>query len=286
LLVKRSSPNFIRIGAYQGPTEAAAIEKNGAEALRVLGEAHARGVHFACLPECFLSGYGSPDQIRAGAISVRSQWFVAWLQKTKHLGDMVSIVGFFEKRGSHIHNSAAIIHRGKVVGIYRKSMPGSAHEKKVMTCVSHFPVFKRHGVTFGVIICVEGSSPEPCMLLASKGARIIFEPHFAFPAPHLMDGQRVRIRNCRIARAVENQCWHVRANVITAPDLKIAGEAGVGYGDSLIVDPLGVVRAEAGLFKPGWIMADVQKKDLVAPRPKRVRYVPKATRKQIVRLYA
>jgi predicted amidohydrolase len=284
--VRTSTPKIIRIGAYQGPTEAAAVEKNGAEALRLLGEAHARGCHFACLPECFLSGYGSPDEIRAGAINVRGEWFIDWLRNTKRFGDMVSIVGLFEKRGARIHNSAAIIHRGKIVGIYRKSMPGSAHEKKVMTCVSHFPVFKRHGVTFGVIICIEGSSPEPCMLLASKGARIIFEPHYAFPPPHLMDAQRVRIRNCRIARAVENHCWHVRANVITAPDLKIAGEAGVGYGDSLIIDPLGVVRAEAGLLKQGWITVDVPKKDLTDTRPKRVRYVPKATRKQIVKLYA
>jgi hypothetical protein len=95
------------IRAYQGPTEAAAIEKNGAEALRVLDEAHARGVDFACLPECYLSGYGAPDQIRAGAISVRSEWFTDWLRQCKRFGEMVSIVGFFKKRGSRIPNSAA-----------------------------------------------------------------------------------------------------------------------------------------------------------------------------------
>ena len=275
----------LRIGAYQGPTEPGALEKNAQAGVKLLAEAHRMNVDFACLPECYLSGYGSPDVLRKGAVSVRSGWFQKWVSRCR-FGDMVSIVGFVERRGSLYHNSAAIIHRGKLLGVYRKSISGSKHEKKVMTYVSHFPVFRVRGVTIGVIICVEGSVPEPCLILAERGARIIFEPHYSFVPMALMDAQRVRVRNSRIARAVENQCWHVRANTVTEPQGKMGGEAGIGYGDSLILDHLGVPRAEAGLFTTGWITADAPKKNLMEKRPGRIAIsVPRATRVQMARLY-
>jgi predicted amidohydrolase len=253
--------------------------------LRLLAEAHRRGCHFACLPECFLSGYGAPDALRAGAIDSGGKAFRGWVKQTA-LGDMVSIVGFVERRGKHFHNSAAIVQHGKLLGIYRKSVPGSRHEKALMTYISRFPIFCAHGITFGVIICVEASMPEPCLLLASRGARVIFEPHFSFIPRELVHAHQTRVRNNHVARAVENQIWLVRSNIVADPGDAMGGEAGLGYGDSLIVDPLGVPRAEAGLFTTGWITADAPAALLREKRKPRVpRSVPAATRKLVARLY-
>jgi predicted amidohydrolase len=152
--------NSLRLGAYQGTTEPGALERNGANALRLLAKAKHMGVDFACMPECYLSGYGTPKELRTGTVSITSRWFRDWIRQCA-FGDMVSIVGFMEQRGKAFHNSAAIIQRGRLIGVYRKSIPGSPHEAKVVTYLCRFPVFRAHGVTFGVIICYEASVIEP-----------------------------------------------------------------------------------------------------------------------------
>lgn len=100
-----------------------------------------------------------------------------------------------------------------------------------------------------------------------------------------MDWQRQRVRTSRAARAVENDCWYVKANVAIEPMRKVCGAAGFGYGDSFILDNIGRPQAEAGLFTVGWITADVPKKILTGPRESRVKLAPPATRKAMVRLY-
>ena len=279
----KSNPPF-RIACYQGPCVPGDSAANFAAATRLLTEAHRRGAHFAVLPECYLTGYGSPDLLQSAALEVKGEAFRRWLRSCE-FGDMVSIVGFLERRGRHLHNSAAIVQHGKLIGVYQKSMPGSPHEKACVTYVSHFPTWQANGVTFGVIICVEGSSPEPSMILAERGARIIFEPHYAFVPRDGMDAHRVRVRNSRVARAVENQVWYVRSNISCGPGETRAGESGLGYGDSLILDPLGVPRAEAGLFTQGWIFSDAPREALLGQREPRIPHLAKATRAQVARLY-
>jgi len=195
-------------------------------------------------------------------------------------------VGFTERNGRKLHNSAAIIQRGRLIGVHRKSVAGGLYDKEANTFVSDFKVFKAHGVIFGVIICFEGFFVEPALLVAEQGARIIFEPHHSFIPAQGMDWQRQRVRTSRAARAVENDCWYVKANVAVEPMRRIAGAEGFGYGDSFILDNIGRPIAEAGLFTTGWITADIAQKDLRSPRESRVRLAPPETRRQMVRLYA
>jgi len=273
-----------RIACYQGPCVPGDTAANITAATRLLAEAHERGAHFAVMPECYLSGYGAPDVLQSAALDIKGEPFRRWVRSCR-FGDMVSIVGFVERRGRRLHNSAAIVQRGRLIGVYRKSMPGSPHEQACVTYMSRFPVWRALGVTFGVIICVEGSSPEPSMILAERGARIIFEPHYAFVSHKGMNAHRVRVRNSRVARAVENQVWFVRSNISCGPDEKMADEPGLGYGDSLILDHLGVPRAEAGLFTHGWIYADAPRESLLGKREPRIPHLPKTTRVQIATLY-
>ena len=79
-----------------------------------------------------------------------------------------------------------------------------------------FPVFERGGVKFGVIICADGGYIEPARILALKGARVIFAPHFNYIGIEgLIEPLPARPRD-HIARAVENMstsfaattsCW-------------------------------------------------------------------------------
>jgi predicted amidohydrolase len=277
-------PDVLRIGAYQGPTEPGALEKNAEAALQLLGEAQRKGVDFACLPETYLSGYGAPATLRAAAVAVRGKWFQNWVRRCT-FGDMVSIVGFIENRGQHLYNSAAVIQKGKLLGLYTKSIPGSEYEREAVTFAANFPIFKAHGITFGVIICVESSVLEPSRILAEKGARIIFAPHYAFIPMAAVEAHRQRVRNNHIARAVENNCWIVKANTVTEPLRKMGEVEGFGYGDSFILDNLGVPQAEAGIFTTGWIMADAPRQTLSEKQLSRLHGLPPAVCAEMVKLY-
>ena len=277
--------NVFRIGAYQGPPKTESFESNARHTRAVLAAAHRQGVDFACVPECFLTGGClTTDELRAGAVPATSRRFRDFVRSCA-FGDMVSIVGFTERRETKLHNTAAIVHRGKLIGLHRKSVPGGLYDKEANTFVSDFHAFRARGVTFGVIICFEGFFVEPALLVAEQGARIIFEPHYSFIPMQGMDWQRQRVRTSRAARAVENDCWYVKSNVSIEPMRKIAGAEGFGYGDSFILDNIGRPIAEAGLFKIGWITADVPKKELTCERESRVGLAPLETCRQMVRLY-
>jgi len=278
------SANVIRIGAYQGPAEPGALEKNSETALKALAEAAEMEVDFACLPESFLSGYDKPEVMKSASVSVRSDWFRKWLKRCT-FGGMVSIVGFTEKSGSSYHNSAAVVQRGKLLGVYRKAFSGSGYEAQAFTFGRKFPVFCAHGVTFGVVICADGGKVEPSRILAEKGARIIFAPHYNYISMEGTDNHYRRVRSDHTARARENECWFVRANSVTAPLKKMGDYEGFGYGDSYILGPDGVPIVEAGLFTTGWITADVPRKELTKKVVSKVKLLPKEIRRQMGRLY-
>lgn len=284
--VSPKRPDVFRIGAYQGPTGMDSFENNARKTWEILAEAHRQKVDFACVPECFLTGgCVAPKEVPSTAVPTNGRLFRDFVRRCA-FGDMISIVGFTEQNKSKAHNSAAVIHRGKLVGVHRKSMAGGAADKEACTLVTDLRPFRLRGVTFGVIICFEGFFMEPSLLLAEQGARIIFEPHFSFIGKDNMDWQRQRVRTSRAARAVENDCWYVKSNVMVEPMRKVAGAEGFGYGDSFILDNIGRPQAEAGLFTTRWITADVPREQLTSRRESRVKLAPPATRRMVARLYA
>lgn len=280
----KKSPGALRIGAYQGPTEAGALDQNAKTALQILADAHRRAADFACMPESYLSGYGPPEVLKAAAVSVRDAWFRHWLKQCS-FGHMVSIVGFTEKRGRRFFNSAAVIQGRRLLGVYSKAFSGSEYEAATFTFDRRFPVFKAHGVPFGVIICADSTPLEPSLLLAERGARLIFSPHYNYIPMAGLDDHRQRVRNNHVARAVENDCWVVRANSVTPPLRKMGKYEGFGYGDSFILDNRGAPRAEAGLFTSGWIFADAPRKALIGKRASRIAKLPPEIRRQVAKLY-
>jgi predicted amidohydrolase len=91
------------------------------------------------------------------------------------------------------------------------------------------------GVELGLAICYDLRFPELFRVLATRGARIVALPA-AFTLPTTRDHWEVLVR----ARAIENQAFVIAANQVGAhPGGQRSG------GHSLIVDPWGVVLAQA-----------------------------------------
>jgi len=118
-------------------------------------------------------------------------------------------------------------------------------------------VFERGGVKFGVVICSDGGYIEPARILALKGARIVFAPHFNYIGAKGLIGHFQKVRADHVARAVENDVWFVRGNnVVLDRDPGLSFD-GVGYGDSYVIDPSGEMVVRSRRHREDFIFADV-----------------------------
>ena len=131
--------------------------------------------------------------------------------------------------------------RGTLLGTYSKAFPCCDY----FTPGREFPIFERGGVRFGVVICADGGYIEPTRILALKGARIVFAPHYNYIRKERLLSHFQQVRADHIARAIENRIWFMRCNSVTAGQDTGISRDGVGYGDSYLIDPNGEIAARS-----------------------------------------
>lgn len=240
-------PQLVRVGFCQYESVAGDFAGNLAKVERGLAWADRERVAIVAFPECFLTGYPDTEQTaRRDAFAADSPSMMRVLDLSSRFAATL-IVGFNETRGADLYNTAAVIHQGHLLGVYSKCTAYQKFHRQGRT----FPVFERDGVTFGVVICSDGGYIEPTRILAAKGAKIVFAPHFNYIGAKGLIDHFQKVRSDHIARAVENQIHFIRANnvVLGARDPAIERYEGVGYGDSYIVDTAGemVIRSRRGV---------------------------------------
>jgi len=234
----------MRIGHYQCICAQGDFEKNLDTVIHGLDLAADAGLGIVSFPESFLNGYFHTEaEARENCFAIDSDEMGEMLDRTRQY-DSLFMVGFNELRDDALHNTVVVVERGKIRGQYSKAFP----------CIRYFvpgrefPVFTKGDLTFGVIICADGGYVEPARILALKGARLIFAPHFNSVSDPVRHYQTVR--NDHVARAVENGVYFLRANnVIPTPERVEPGTLpSYGYGDSYLLDPQGEIVAGAGLY--------------------------------------
>jgi predicted amidohydrolase len=248
----------MKVAAYQAPL----LPAGSMDALDFIRQ-HVRrceieGISVLCCPEAILGGLAdAADDPRAFAISAEG---IAAALEPLSSSSVTSIVGFTEiAEGNRLYNSAAVFHRGSVVGVYRKLHP--AINRSVYSAGRETPVFHVGPLTLGIVICNDSNYSEPAMLMARRGAMVLFVPtNNGLPPEHAAEVV-AQSRSADIARAVENGLWVVRADV--------AGRAGelVSYGSSGIVDPKGMVMQTARELNDDLIVAEIDTTPRQVKRP-------------------
>ena len=137
----------------------------------------------------------------------------------------------YERVGDGVANTAVVLSpAGELVASYRKCFPWEPVEKLVYgrrTVCFDIPDVGR----FGLAICHDGAFPEVFRTLAWQGAEAIFQVTFTETSDR--DAETVIAR----ANAIVNQVAVVNVNA-AAP---------IANGRSLVIDPEGAVRYEAGV---------------------------------------
>jgi predicted amidohydrolase len=243
----------MRIGHLQMEVKPGDFKANAEKVLRAIATADARGVEIVSFPECCLNGYFDKEEpTRRHALSVDSAEIRSFLEQSGHFKATI-IVGFNERRGDDLYNTALVAERGKLLGTYSKAFAYMPFHKKGR----EFPVFERDGVKFGVVICADGGYVEPARILALKGARIIFSPHYNYISQDYLINHFQHVRGDHVARAVENAVWFLRGNNVVSGRDEGMSRDGVGYGDSYLIDPFGEMVVRSRRHQEDFIEADV-----------------------------
>jgi predicted amidohydrolase len=259
-IAPRKPNSTIRIGHWQMESTCGAFEENLERVLQGLDRADRDHVEIVCFPECFLTGYpDTAETARKDAFAIDSPSLRKVLERTKRF-EATCIVGFNELRGADIYNTAVVLHRGVIEGFYSKCSAYHPFHKQGR----EFPVFSRGTVKFGVVICSDGGYIEPSRILAMKGAKIIFSPHYNYISKEYLLTHFMEVRADHVARAVENRVFFVRGNNVSpGKDPGIQHYEGVGYGDSYVMDPYGEIVIRSRRHQEDFIFADI---DLGMPK--------------------
>jgi predicted amidohydrolase len=262
------------IAAFQGPVVFGDAEANLATTEEALAEAQSRGAEILAMPETFLHGFFSSEQFRPEyTVDLEGPAFQDILRRFAKY-ECTLLLGLNERRDDCVRNTVAVIEGGRLLGTYAKTYAYMDYE----TRGEAFPVFEKRGVKYGIAICADTSYIEPARILAMRGAQIIFTPHFNYIGYEHVANHTTEVRNHHIAIAIDNGVYVARANVVVPESVGTGplGYAGVGVGDSLILDRRGRVLAEAGISRRALLVADLPDEDLRQGGPRRWRYTSPA----------
>jgi predicted amidohydrolase len=231
------------------------FEHNLARFEEGLQRADAEGAKMVSFPECFFTGYPDTEELaRKDAFAADSPQMQRILDVTARHAAVV-IAGFNELRGSDLYNTVVVAHHGQKLGLYSKCAAYQKFHKQGRD----FPVWEIDGLKFGVLICADGGYIEPARILALKGARVIFAPHFNYISDKGLIAHFMKVRADHAARACENSIYFVRGNNVVLDPAKsgITRNPGIGYGDSYVMDPHGEILVQSRRHQEDFITAEI-----------------------------
>ena len=228
----------LTVAALQSPP----VARDPAATLALFGErlagvrATVPGVDLVLAPELHLSGQpglleeqsGYPDEVAVPVPGPLTESLSDLARE--HRVWLVPGTVFERADDGRIHNTAlAFSPAGELVARYRKVFPWQPHEE----CApgDRFVTFDVPDVgRIGLAICYDGNFPEVFRQLAWMGAELVLQPTLTTTSDRAAELVLAR------ANAIVNQLYVVNLN---APDP-------AGLGRSVVVDPEGIVRIEAG----------------------------------------
>jgi deaminated glutathione amidase len=208
-----------------------------------LREAAAGGAELAVFPEATLVRFGS--DLRAAAEPLDGP-FCASVAAACAAAGVAAVVGVFEPaEDGRVYNTAvAFDASGRIAASYRKLHLFDAYRQRESDLVAPgaaVVVAELAGAPVGLQICYDIRFPELTRALAVGGASLV-TVSAAWAAGLFKEEHWVTLLR---ARAIENTVWIAAAGQVPDPDEEPT-RAPTGVGRSMLIDPLGVVRADLG----------------------------------------
>lgn len=226
----------MRVAAFQRFARFDDAETVGASLRRDLVWADTQGIDLAVFPEAYLQGHSYDRVIIARRATTVDGPLVQTLLATLAGIQTTAILGFFEQRGSAIFNSAMVVERGAIAGVYAKAYP----LEDGCTPGTDYPVWDKKAWRFGINVCNDTNHPDAAARLQAQGANLIVVPINNILRPKKADLCRELAVETLQNVARRTGCWVVSADV-TGP----GNHGWFSYGCTLIARPDGTVVSRA-----------------------------------------
>jgi NAD+ synthase (glutamine-hydrolysing) len=238
----------LRIGMAQLNTTVGDFAGNRRKIIGAIKEARSLGIDLLALPELATCGYPPEDLLfkpKFIAENLRS------LDKIIEAAAGLDVVVGFVDAKEDIYNAAALIHDGKLAGVYHKIyLPnyGVFDENRYFRAGEECPVYTIGGIGLGVNICEDIWYEEgPATVQANAGAEVIVT---ISASPYHFG--KVDLREKMIAtRAVDNVAIFAHTNLVGGQDELVFD------GDSITFDEKGQLLARGKQFEEDLIVADL-----------------------------
>jgi len=250
-------PASVKVAMCQVFTEQWALEENFARTLAALEQAAAQGAELAITPECVIHGYGFEDDESRGRVlqladTVDSPRIARVRETACELG-MDVVIGFAERDGERVHNSAAVISRdGELLDVYRKVH--CRHFESIRHMGWFTPGDRLFAVerpcnggayNLGVMICFDREVTETVRCLRALGSHLVACPLACDTEDMAHPGNYAENEMVTRVRAAENEVFIVVVN-----------HAGRFNGGSFAVGPGGELLHQMGP-EAGVVVLDV-----------------------------
>jgi predicted amidohydrolase len=224
------------------------VEENAANILRAIEEARRLGVRILGFPETALSGYlfdGFP-RVDPARLATALDQVAARAREAR----LALVLGTVTREDGKLRNSAAVLLPDGGRCVYHK-INLVPYEQGWFVPGERPVTFEVDGTRFGVMVCRDQNSPELARELRRAGARGLFicSAHFYEP----MEARLKLEKNVAlpVVRAYENEVYLFKANAVGT------NHGTVSYGNSMIVDPRGIVVQRAGETQEELLVHDV-----------------------------
>ncbi len=209
------------------------------------------GAHLVCFPELGLPGYPPEDLLlKPSFIADNLRALDDLARRTAAFPGLTAVVGFAD-RDEDIFNAAAVLHGGRVVGVYHKHfLPnyGVFDEDRYFAAGTSAPTFLIEGVQVGISICEDIWYPDgPPAAQAAAGAELLVN---ISASPFHVGKQAARERMLS-TRASDSGAIVAYLNLVGGQDELVFD------GSSVIFDEEGELLARARAFEEDLLIADL-----------------------------
>ncbi len=247
----------LRIGMAQINATVGDFAGNRRKILKAIEEARSSGVDLLTFPELAICGYPPEDLLFKPQFIAEN---LQSLQKVVEASSGITLVAGFIDANQDIYNAAAVIHDGKLAGVYHKIfLPnyGVFDENRYFRAGSECPIYTISGINIGINICEDiWYESGPATTQASSGAEVIIN---ISASPYHFGKADVRERMVE-TRAADNVAIIAFNNLVGGQDELVFD------GNSLIVDEKGQLIARGRQFEEDLVIADLDVENVFRTR--------------------